>query len=160
MIQFTEIKEKTRDAFEKDELFEFLIGKNNYKLQVIDAEVDVPTDWTRIIPNGIYSLYKETKDNTIIVKYEDAIRNAINGIYIDLWCAVNILYFQFDNEMMGKSPFYINKNIINGLKNKIIDSKEELKKLLPYGKGGWNMYEDILRLNQNFVKDWGYSFLR
>ena len=51
-------------------------------------------------------------------------------------------------------------NIINGLKNKIIDSKEELKKLLPYGKGGWNMYEDILRLNQNFVKDWGYSFLR
>jgi hypothetical protein len=159
MIQFKNIKENAKKAYENGEIFEFITGRNGYELRVIDVPVDVPTDWTRIIPNGIYALYEETQDAGIIEEYQKAIKRAINESYEDLWSAVNILYFQFDEEKANNVPFLIDPNITNGLKDRIIKSKTELGKRFPYGKNGWNMYEDILRLNQNFVDDWGYSFL-
>ena len=77
-----------------------------------------------------------------------------------MWCAVNILYFQIDQEKRGKAPFVVDKDIVLGIKRTIINSRTELKKEFPYGKNGWNMYEDILRLNANFEGDWGVGFLK
>lgn len=54
----------------------------------------------------------------------------------------------------------IDKDIVLGIKRTIINSRTELKKEFPYGKNGWNMYEDILRLNANFEGDWGVGFLK
>lgn len=159
MIQFKEIKYKAKEAYDKNEIFEFLTGRNGYELKCIDAPVNAPTDWPKIINNGIYAIYIELHDEKIIVSYEEAIKKIIDSSYEDLWSAVNILYFQFDHEMMEKAPFLINKDVTAGLKKKIIDSKNSLENQFPYGKNGWNMYEDILRLNNNFMRDWGYSFL-
>jgi hypothetical protein len=159
MIQFKEIGSKAEEAFRKDEIFEFLTGRNGYELRVIDAPVNVPTDWPRIINNGIYALYSELHVEKVIVSYEEAIKKLISGNSEDLWSAVNILYFQCDHEMMKKAPFSINKEVFADLKMKIINSRKALEEQFPYGKGGWNMYEDILRLNSNYIRDWGYSFL-
>ena len=62
MIEFKNIKENAMKAYEKGEIFEFLLGYNGYNLRVIDVPVDVPTDWTRIIPYGIYAMYEESSD--------------------------------------------------------------------------------------------------
>lgn len=159
MIEFNNIKENAKKAFESGKLFEFLTGRNGYDLPVLDAQVDVPTDWTRIIPHGIYALYEESKDVNILNEYQNAIIKAINGSAFDIWCAVNILYFQIDHEMMKKSPFVIDKNVYHDLKDRIISNEDELKKEYPYGKNNQNMYEDICRLNHNFKDDWGYGFL-
>ena len=159
MIEYNDIKENTKRAFESGKLFEFLTGRNGYDDPVLDTQVGVPTDWTRIIPNGIYALYEESKDVNILNEYQNAIIKAINGSAFDIWSAVNILYFQIDHEMMKKSPFVIEKNVYHDLKDRIISNKDELEKEYPYGKNGWNMYEDILRLIHNFQIDWGYSFL-
>lgn len=159
MIQFKDIENAARDAYNNKELFEFLTGRKGYDLRVIDAPVDVPTDWPRVIKNGIYEIYKESPNEDIVASYEKAIKRIIDSANTELWIAVNILYFQFDQENGGKSPFAINKDIIKGLKDRIIDSKGLLEKEYPYGKNGWNMYEDILRLDHNFNRDWGYSLL-
>lgn len=159
MIEFKDIKENAEHAYNNNEIFEFIMGRKGYQLRVVDVPVDVPTDWTRIIPNGIYAIYQDSKDNNVIYQYEQAINRAINGTCMELWCAVNILYFQIDHEKMGKSPFCINKDIVKGLTTIIINKRGELEKEFPYGKNGWNMYEDILRLNHNFKKDWKESFI-
>lgn len=160
MIEFKNIKENAEQALLKDELFEYLTGRKGYDIRVADVPTDVPTDWTRVIPYGIYALYEETKDMCIIEKYQRAILCAIENSIEDLWSAVNIIYFQLDHEMLHKSPFNIDQSILSGLKEKIISSRSELEKRFPYGKSGWNMYEDILRLNHNFTEDWGYGFLK
>lgn len=159
MIDFRNIKETAIKAYENGEIFQFLLGYNGYDLRVIDVPVDVPTDWTRIIPYGIYAIYEEMLDEKVKEAYEQAIRKAIKGTPKELWCAVNILYFQIDHEKMGKSPFMIDKEIVSGLTQTIINARAALEKELPYGKNGWNMYEDIMRLNSNFEDDWGMSFL-
>lgn len=159
MIEFKDIKANAEKAYNSDEVYEFIMGQNGYQLRVIDVPADVPTDWTRIIPNGIYVVYQELKDDSIIYKYEQAIVKAIHGSCKDLWCAVNILYFQINHEKMNKSPFLIDKTIVNGLTNIILNKREDLEKELPYGKNGWNMYEDICRLNHNFKNDWNESLL-
>ena len=153
------IKENAKRAFESGELFEFLTGRNGYDCPVIDVSIDVPTDWTRIIPFGIYALYEESKDVNILNEYQNAIIKAINGSAFDIWCAVNILFFQINQEMKKKSPFVIEKNVYHDLKDRIISNEDELKKEYPYGKNGFNMYEDIFRLIRNFKHYWGYSFL-
>ena len=159
MIEFKDIKANAEKAYNNDELYEFIMGRNGYQLRVIDAPVDVPTDWTRIIPNGIYAVYQELEDGNVVYKYEQAIIKAINGTCQELWCAINILYFQIDHEKMNKSPFFIDKTILNGLTDIILNKRQDLEKEFPYGKNGWNMYEDILRLNHNFKTDWNESFL-
>ena len=160
MIEFKNIKENAMKAYEKGEIFEFLLGYNGYNLRVIDVPVDVPTDWTRIIPYGIYAMYEESSDKKVKKEYEQAIRKAIKGTPKELWCAVNILYFQIDQEKRGKAPFVVDKDIVLGIKRTIINSRTEFKIEFPYGKNGWNMYEDILRLNANFEGDWGVGFLK
>jgi hypothetical protein len=154
MIQFKNIKENALIAYERDEFFEFLTGRNGYELKVMDAPVDVPTDWTRIIPFGIYAIYEETKDENIIYKYQEAIEKAIGHSMKDLWCAANIIYFQRRKEMQNKAPFILDKQCIRELKKQIINRKDEMEKIFPYGKDELNMYQDILRLNSNFLQEW------
>ena len=159
MITFGQIKKTAREAYMKNELFEFITGRNGYDLPVIDVPINVPTDWTRIIANGIYEIYEDEKEQEIVSAYEEAIIRAINNSETDLWSAVNVLYFQIKYENMKKAPFSIDKKVLNGLKERIIECKEILQNNYPNGDDGLSMYEDILRLNHNFKNNWGYSFI-
>ena len=159
MIEFKNIKENAYKAYEKGELFEFLMGYKGYELKVIDAPVDVPTDWTRIISNGVYEIFRDTLDEGVKKEFEEALIRAISGTCEEIWEAANILYFQMDHEKMGKAPFCISEVIAQSAKKKIMEKRTQMEQFYPYGKNGWNMYEDILRLNQNFKNDWGYGYL-
>ena len=150
---------KAQIAYEKNEFYEFITGRNGYSVPVIDAQVDVPTDWTRTIP-GIYDLYNETKDDKIIEAFQDAIRKAINGSCIDIWCACNTLFFHCDHEEDGKTPFIIDKSLRRELRSIVIEKTELLRNTYyGYNKGKSHVYNDILRLNNNFYDYHGCQLL-
>jgi hypothetical protein len=159
MISFQTIKEHAKNAYCNGEFYEFLTGKKGYSLPVIDAQVHIPTDWTRIIPHGVYALYEESADAGIVAAYQAAIVQAIHGSPEDVWCAVHILFFQRSEENNQTAPFCICPDLCNGFVELILSMRPALEERLPYGKNGWNMYEDILRLNQNFFDEWGYPLL-
>ena len=56
--------------------------------------------------------------------------------------------------MEGKSPFTIDKTLLTELRKRIMEKKDDMQAFYPYGKNGWNAYEDILRLQHSFVLDW------
>jgi len=158
MLVFSQIKEAARKAYLNGELYEFLTGRNGYDLPVADAPVNVPTDWTRIIPNGIYEIYREDEDSRVIAAYEAAIEKAIHQGEADVWIAVNILYFQLDQENMEKAPFKIDRRILEKLKESLNLHKAYLEATPLHGKQ-WSMYDDVLRLDRNFTEDWQYALL-
>ncbi len=159
MLRFEDIKPAAEQAFNKNELFEFLTGKNGYELMVMDATIKVPTDWTRIIPYGIYALYMETQNENLVNEFTHAIERALKGTYMDFWCAFYVLFVQYSNEKRGKAPFVLDPKITNGVKDFIVKNRASMEKLFPYGEGDIDMYSDIVRLNNNFVRRWGSSFL-
>jgi len=159
MITFSTIKENAKKAYEQDQMFQFIMGYDGYDLRVIDAPVDVPTDWTRIIPHGIFALYDETKDENIIRKYEEAITKAVNGNLRELWSVTYVLFVQARMEKQKRAPFEYDRDASAGITDKIINAREELSKEYPFGKDDESMYEDILRLNSIFKEEWNESFL-
>ncbi len=155
MISFNEIAPTAEKAYKNGELYEFLTGKNGYNYPCPDAQVDVPTDWTRIIPHGIYVLYDKTKDENVIVQYQDAINQAINGTAQDLWSAAYVVFCQKENEQRNKSPFVLDTTHLSSNIYEAINKKRaELEQYYPYGKNDNNMYGDIMRLHHNFYNHW------
>lgn len=149
MIAFNTIFESAKKAYCNNEMFEFLTGRKGYNLPVVDAQVDVPTDWTRIIPFGVYALYVKDNDKELVKMFEAAIIKALNGKAQDIWAAAHILYIQMDKQKQDKAHFFIDGTLCSILHEKMENSKRELSKYYPYGKNDWNMYEDIFRLNSN-----------
>lgn len=145
------INQAAAEAYASQRLYEFLTGKRGYAYPSDFPQIDVPIDWTIAIP-AIYALYgtdEHAKD-----AYEQAIRQALSGTAEDVWCGGNILYFQRNKEMEGKSPFTIDKTLLTELRKQIMEKKDDMQAFYPYGKNGWNAYEDILRLQHSFVLDW------
>lgn len=159
MLTYRKISDAAEEAYRKGELFEFLTGRSGYHYPCPDAQVDVPTDWTRVIPGGIYNLYNRWNDPQIIKEYQNAIGKAIGQSPKDLWCAVNILFFQLRKEKQGKAPFAIDPELCGKAAKKIEAVRPELEKEYPYGRKGLNMFEDIRRLDKNFAGEWGAGFL-
>ena len=145
------VEEAAAEAYKSKQMYEYLTGKNGYAFSSFFQQINVCTDWTRIIP-AIYKLYE--KEENVKEDYEKAILQLLNGTAEDLWCGINIIYFQRDKEKEKKSPFKISQTIIKGLRKYILSKKEELQNIYPYGKNGYNAYEDVLRLNHNFVQSW------
>lgn len=148
------ILKNAKEAYRKGDLTGFLRGSNGYAVQPVDAPVDVPTDWPRVIRHGIYAIYEETDDPEIILAFESAMLELCSGQPEDAWIAAHVLYFQRNQEMLDKSPFTISPNISGKVRQSVIDGKPGMSALYPYGKAGYNMYEDTLRLAHNFARDW------
>ena len=134
------VEEAAAEAYKSKQMYEYLTGKNGYAFPSFFQQINVCTDWTRIIP-AIYKLY-EKGENVKELLQECNLR------------AENIIYFQRDKEKEKKSPFKISPTIIKGLRKYILSQKEELQNIYPYGKNGYNAYEDVLRLNHNFAQSW------
>ncbi len=169
MIQFKQIPEKAREAYENGELYEFLTGQKGYNYPCPDAQVNVMTDWTRIIPNGIYPLYEENNDRGVIAKYEEAILQMCTNREwaMGVWAAAHIIFTQLSNEMEGKSPFRIKNEVIHVFSEAIETRDQELESIYPYVPAyvlkkrkpgdGESAAADIRRLNAIFRRHYGYG---
>lgn len=67
-------KELLMQALENNDLIGFLEGKSIYSKPLNHwVPAEVPTDWTKIIPKGIYALYKEKPELELDKLFEEAL---------------------------------------------------------------------------------------
>lgn len=88
----------TKKAFDNDEVAEFLCGEKGYSVHGNpDIPANIPTDFNRILKNGIYELYSETHDEKIIAEFRKAIEK-LNDTPTRVWCAYMACWNQIFNE--------------------------------------------------------------
>ena len=149
MISNDNLYDKTMQAFEKGKFYELLTGKDGYDKPVVGIPVDVPTDWTVVIPKGIYQLYNNFPHFQIVRDLEDAIRRMLKGSSTEVWMAAYVIFNLIRNEQIGKAPFSIDRKIFGDFSRALNCKKEELCKNTSYGGGDYpnGLYGDIERLN-------------
>ena len=153
----------TQKAFERDEVADFLQGKNGYACPVNRfVPANVPTDFRHIIESGIYPYYNAEKSEIIVSKFKSAILELINGNAVQVWIAFFVTYIQIGEENKNKSPFnLIRRDLTETLKNVLIRKEIELRACKEWQ--GWNkengLWQDIVRLNGILKKSYGVSVL-
>ena len=149
VISNDNLYDKTMQAFEKGKFYELLTGKDEYDMSINKIPVDIPTDWTVIISNGIYQLYNNFPHFQIVRDLEDAIRRMLKGSSTEIWMAAYVIFNLIRNEQIGKAPFSIDRKIFEDFNRALNNKKDELYKNTSYGgKDYYNgLYGDIERLN-------------
>jgi len=162
-ISNEELLALTKQAFEKDEVLEFLQGIPPYACPVNHfTPANVPTDFSRIIDFGVYKFYCGNEYNGIIQKLKKNIEILIAGNHEQIWIAFMICWNQIRNEERKEAPFkFINAELLSSLKESLLRNEESLKNCKEWQ--GWNrehgLWQDIVRINGIMAKDYGRSVL-
>ena len=141
----------TQKAFERDEVADFLQGKNGYACPVNRfVPANVPTDMGRILEFGIYVFYSETNDETIIQKLKETIFELLKGDSIQVWCAYRACWSQIYKGQNNKAPFeLIDKSLLDALRQALLKDEDKLRACKEWQ--GWNkengLWDDICRTN-------------
>ena len=160
------VYELAAKAVQKNQLAEFLSGKNDYACAVDrNVPANIPTDFDRILRKGVYALYQNSRQGHVVEKYKDAILSLASMSPIDLWIAFTIVWTQLYNEkrdVKNPSPFnIIDQTIVDFLSNKLRESKEELSTIKEWQ--GWNhpegLWGDIEIQNRKSIRWFGVSFI-
>ena len=165
-MQFNEIYEKTKYAFEHDEVFELLMGQKGYEYQAPMVPASVPTHDEYIFEKGIYPYYKAATDvekTEIYSKIKNALRCMINSENeVVVWWALSLLYGQKLSEDKYKdSPFSISAELLNEIKPSLMKQKEKLQKSKQYEGGCYSegLWGDVLRYNTLLLRDFNFVLL-
>ncbi|GAB5082318.1 hypothetical protein Osc1_14910 [Hominimerdicola sp. 21CYCFAH17_S] len=158
-----ELLELTKKAFENDEVAEFLCGENGYSVMGNrDIPTNIPTDFGRIVEKGIYIYYKNTNDETIVLKTKQALLKLIKGTPINVWVAFMIIRRQFNKYDKNLAPFKIeDENILFLLKNALRTNEVQLRNCKKFlGTNCENgLWQNILRIDNNYKEDMGVSLI-
>lgn len=164
MIRFEDVYQNARKAFLNKELYEFISGGKGYDCPVLDAPTCIPTDWTVIIPNGIFALYKEETiyGEEIKKDFFDAIRKLICGSDVEIWEAAHVLFFLLRSQAIGTAPFNVEEDILTLFCGRIDERKAFLAKNYQYdGKDFPNgLLGDIERLNGILIKKYSTEMVK
>lgn len=150
-------------AFENNEVAEFLCGEKGYACHISHfVPANVPTDFSRIIDFGVYKLYKETKNEKIVAKFEEAILYLLDCDPAKNWIAFMVCWNQIRNEKRHEAPFkFINQELIEKLKETLLKHEKELRVCKKWQ--GWNeengLWQEITRINNIATKNYGLSIL-
>lgn len=123
-----ELLELTKQAFEKDEVVEFLQGFPPYTCPVNRfVPANVPTDFERITRMAIYEYYKQTKNQKIIEKMKNALLELFEGDAVQIWIAYTMCWTQIYFEKKGIAPFHLaDQELLDNVKSVLLRNKEEL----------------------------------
>lgn len=123
--QMISIIDLAMDAIAKNELDKFLRGDKPYGIKLNQwVAANVPTDWTVIIPQGIYEIYKQKPAICIEKIFEDTIIKMIFTDLTNLYVALNIVYNQLLWEHDHRAAFKINRKKIMPLLTKKLHEKQ------------------------------------
>lgn len=151
MIRFENVYDTAKEAYDKNELYEFLCGKNDYDLPVLDAPTNIPTDWTVIIPNGIYKLYKNNIGDQEKIKndFVAALKRMINGESTEIWEAAYIIFILLKSQSRNVAPFNIDEALVDMFSNRVNECKSQLSENKEYDGAQFSngLLGDIERLN-------------
>lgn len=151
------------EAIKKGEVIEFLEGKGQYKVGMDQwANASAPTDWTRIIPKGIYVVYNENPGLKVNELYEEALLQMMDRDTFDIYVALAVIHFQLIREQRGASPFAIDRGkILPKLKNILLVNEQKLRKYFEwegkaYQEGMWG---EVIRVDALCRNKWNFSIL-
>lgn len=166
-MQFNEIYEKTKYAFEHDEVFELLMGENGYAYQAPMAPVSIPTHIDGIFDRGIYQYYNNSSSQEkqiIVEKIISALKEMMaSDNPIKVWWALAIVFCQKLNEKKYKnSPFIFADSVDDNLRCALWSNKEKLKKCTLYAgsSSAEGLWSDVLRYESLCQKYFSSNILR
>lgn len=161
-MQFNEIYERTKYAFEHDEVFELLTGKKGYSYQAPKYVASVPTCDEFVFRDGIYPYYNSLGDaekQNALHKISSAVDKMISSEDPTLlWWALSILQGQKDQESyFNHSPFRIADIFWDRLSVALTSNKNSLVANQSYmGRGHANgLWGEVRRIAFLLDKDYG-----
>lgn len=118
-----------QEASKKSEFKFFLEGSHGYACPLDKyTPAHIPTDFSRIIREGIYKLFSQTKDRKVITDFKQAVLDLLNGSTVQIWIAYSVCWSQFYNEHDDKSPFKVmDDDLVKTLYEVICSNEKELK---------------------------------
>lgn len=166
VMQFNEIFEKTKYAFEHDEVFELLYGEKGYAYQASMVPVSIPTHIDVIFDRGIYQCYNNSSSQEkqiIVEKITSALKKMIvSDNPIQVWWALAIAFCQKLNEKKYKtSDMSIADELLNELKKPLLVHKEKLETSKQYAGGSYSngLWGDVLRYNALLQRYFNFALL-
>ena len=165
-MTFKQIFEKTKYAFDHDEVYELLTGKNDYVYQAPRYPVSIPTCTEFIFRDGIYPLYQQLDpeaQKTMVDKLTLALQKMMRAENaVDVWWALTLLYGQKLSEAQFKdSPFLISDGLLRQSVPFLLAKKEKLMKAHVYmgARLENGLWEDVLRYDMLLAKRFGFTLL-
>lgn len=166
-MQFNEILDRTKYAFEHDEVFELLMGEKGYAYQAPMVPVSIPTHTDAIFDRGIYQYYNNSSNQEkqiIVEKITSALKKMIaSDNPIQVWWALAVVFCQKLNEKKYKnSPFFLADSVDDNLRYALLANKEELKKCTLYAgaSSSEGLWSDVLRYESLSLKYFDSTILR
>ena len=152
-----------KKAYQCNELYLFLSGEKEYACPIHHSiPANVPTDLERILFCGIYSLYNEEKDDSIIYEFKKSLDCLLDGTAAQVWVAYMVCLFQTRLEFQSISPFMImTPEMINRAHLALIRHKEDLKQLKKWQGIGRKegLWQNIVATNDVLREYLGVTFL-
>jgi hypothetical protein len=137
-----------------------LQGRDGYRVETEPwTPAHLLTDWTKIIPWGIYEVYKENPELGLDKMIEDAILEMMDGEPFDIYVALTLVYFQLLSEHYDKSSFIIDRNkVLKKLRQTLINNKEKLMNYFEWTCGNYEggAWGEVVRINE-LCKDDNYK---
>ena len=132
MVRFGEIYGATRKAFAANEFYELLTGREGYDIPVLDAPTTVPTDWTALMSNGIFALYKNESSHREKIQelFYRALEKMIEGDTIDMWESSYIIFIFLKGQKRGTAPFSLDTNVVKKYSSRIEEKKNHCLSVL------------------------------
>jgi hypothetical protein len=162
-ISNEELLELTRQAFEKNEVAEFLCGEKGYSVMGNrDIPSNIPTDFGRILKFGIYKLYTKENSAYIIDTLKQAVFDLLKKSTTHIWCAYSVCWSQIYSEQSNYAPFQCVDNILlSALKEALYKNKTKLKNCREWlgSNSTEGLWEDIFLSNESLKKRFGVSIL-
>lgn len=153
---------KAKQALEKREFEDLILGKGNYAIRPANLPTAAPTDINTIFEAGIYLIVNEDNRDTIANLLKDAITKLLDEKPADMWMAYNACWAQVYFEQKKKAPFIItNTEFLNLVKNKLYSRKAELEECKEYDGALYanGLWEDIHNSNNVLVQKFGVSIV-
>jgi hypothetical protein len=153
----------TRKAFAEDNVVDLLQGTNGYACPIDRfTPANIPTDFGRVLDQGIYRFYNENHEKTMIDNFKEAICKLCEGSPAQIWIAFMYYWHQLRNEAKGKSAFILNDiNLSVCVKEAIKKHENELRICKDWQ--GWNeengLWQEIQRINNIARNNYGVEIL-
>ena len=150
-------------ALNKDQLFEFLEGRENYRVDYSALVLNpYPTDF-RFIVRTINSYHPKHEDENLPQKLIDALNRCLaEDTLFDLYCAFSIVYYQLNWEGKGKATFDLDRDaIMPKMQEMILAKREELKAYKDFEgcnepNGAWTL---VMNYNRKLRSEYGIQLL-
>ena len=158
-----EIKMKTINAINNNELVNLLEGSGSYTIELHQfVSAQVPTDVGSVLTKGIYLVYKENPEVKIDKLLVETLLTMMNGEIFDIYCALSTIYSQLIEESFDASPFKIDRDkILSKLRSSLKNNEVDLKKYFEWEGMGrpQGLWTEVLRINMLCEKYWNISIL-